>query len=226
MQMIDTVEKKITSQFFDKIAIAIKMSDRDRNQRHLGIFLKSESTATTKLLHLAWHNDLRLDEDFDGGYHCIQACKGLMSDQVESFVDWLELLWENNKTGIPYGLIFDENEMIFGSSGEKNELKPGQGLTCSSFVLECFKCFGLDLIKYNTWPVREEDKDWAEGIFYFLEKKADPEHIDAQRSISKVTRFRPEEVAAAASLGDFSINTPLSFCDIEPLSIRIAQQVS
>jgi len=211
---------------FDKIAIAIRMADSSRNQRHLGILLKKEQSDSVKLLHLAWHNDLRLDEDFDDEYYFLQACNGLITEQVESFVDWLEVLWIKNQTGVPYGLIFNEEEMIFGTDGSASQLKPGQGFTCSSFVLECFKCFGLDLIKYNTWPVREEDKEWAERIFFFLGKYASKEHINAQRATSEVVRFRPEEVAAAASLGDFSLNTPLAFNDVEQLSKAIAQKVS
>lgn len=226
--MLDIEPKKYTGneKCFEKIAVAIKMSCRERNQRHLGLLLQADSTSPVKLLHLAWHNDLRLEEKFDNDYYCFQTCNGLMDDLIESFVDWLEILWQKNHEGIPYGLIFNEKDMIFGSNGEIGDLKPGQGFTCSSFVLECFKCYGLDLIKYNTWPVRIEDKDWAENIFFFLEKSACPEHVDAQRKNSNITRFRPEEVAAAATLNDFQGNTPLAFNDVEPLSKHIALKVS
>lgn len=227
MQGNDVIKYTNDTKCFDKIAVAIKMSCRQRQQRHLGLFIQPDEDKPVKLLHLAWHNDFRLEENFEDDYFCFQTCNGLIDEVIESFVDWLEIVWEKNNSGIPYGLIFNEEEMIFSQSGDLSELKPGQGFTCSSFVLECFKCFALDLIKYNTWPERDDDKHWADNIFYFLERYASKEHVDAQRDKNnKITRFRPEEVAAAASLGVFSEEMPLDFNQVEPYSKVIAAHVS
>lgn len=212
---------------FENIAVAIRLTDPQNQQRHLGLLLKPDADKPVKLMHLAWHNKFLLEEDFEGKYYFLTTCNGLEETLIEIFVDWLLIVWEKNKDGLPYSLRFNVSENAFSTTGEVKKLELGEGFTCSTFVLECFKCQGYDLIDYSSWPARPEDKTWAERIFNYLEKTSnvDGKHIEAQKEPSVTARFRPEEVAAAANLNNFDGST-LSFSDVEPFSLEVVKKVS
>lgn len=212
---------------FKNIAIAIKLICKSRQQRHLGIFIKPDDDRPAKLMHLAWHNDFRLDENIDNGYMLIPTFEGCEETLAEIFVDWLLLVWEENKDGFPYSIMFNAEETSFNTGGEVRELSLGEGFTCSTFVLECFRSQGYELIKYDTWPSRSDDENWADTIYSYLDKTKNiqPEHVSVQRECSAITRYRPEEVAAAANLSNFD-GVLLSFQDIHQLSCEIVRVVS
>lgn len=212
---------------FDNIAVAIKLTDPETEQRHLGLLLKPDATKPAKLMHLAWHNKFLMEDEFDDDYYYLSTCNGLEETLVEVFVDWLMIVWEKNKDGLPYSLRFNMTDNAFDLSGEVRQLTLGEGFTCSTFILECFKCQGYDLIDYTSWPSRPGDEVWANRIFYFLERTAqvDPKHIEEQKNPSITARFRPEEVAAAANLNNFDGNA-LSFTDVQPLSNQVIKKVS
>lgn len=212
----------------DDIAIAIKLVNPDPRQNHLGLFLKPEEGKSPKLLHLAWHNEFCYDSKIDDGYYYLSTCKNVEKSVVEDFVDWLDNLWKVNGEKIAYSLLFDVSGKAFDDEGLLLNNELGQGFTCSTFVLECFKCYGFQLIKYDTWPKREEDKVWKEKIFYALEFRTDnvdPEHVNKQRNMGDITRYRPEEVAVAANMHDFEAE-PLGFNDIEPYSNDLVRRIS
>ncbi|MDX7563504.1 hypothetical protein SJ402_26365 [Klebsiella variicola] len=213
---------------FKNIAIAIKLVNPAMQQRHLGLFLKPDGDNSVKLLHLAWHNDFRLDDknNISNDYFYLPTFNGCEETLAEIFVDWLITVWEENRDGLPYSIIYNNTDLAFDASGKVRELSIGEGFTCSTFVLECFKSQGYDLIKYETWPSRPEDKDWSTTIFSFLERTgSEPAHIQVQRTHNTVTRYRPEEVAAAASLSKFD-ERRLCFEEVIPLSCDIVRIVS
>lgn len=211
---------------FKNIAIAIKLVNPELQQRHLGLFLKPDGDESVQLLHLAWHNDFRLDKNISSGYFYIPTFNGCEETLAEIFVDWLITVWEENRGGLPYSILYNDADFAFDDSGKVRELSIGEGFTCSTFVLECFKSQGYDLIMYDSWPSRPEDKDWSNTIFSYLEQTGtEPQHIQVQKTYSTVTRYRPEEVAAAASLSKFD-ERKLCFEDVIPLSCEIVRKVS
>lgn len=213
---------------FNNIAIAITLTSAADQQRHLGIFVKPDPESPAKLLHLAWHNKFKFEEVCEGNYFFVDTCQGMADEMVEMFVDWLAILWEQNEEEIPYALLYSGSERFIDHNGKLGDLIVGQGFTCSTFVLECFKCYGYELIKYTTWPKREDDVAWANHIFLLLDKysSASKEHIDAQKKMSsEIVRFRPEEVAAAANMSRFDENL-LAFDDVEPMSLKIVSRLN
>ncbi|MDB2171184.1 hypothetical protein [Citrobacter farmeri] len=228
MKKIDIEKFDSNSNGIQDIAIAIKLIDASSRQSHLGLFLKPDGIESPKLLHLAWHNDFRYDEIIDDGYFCLSTCKNVEKAVVESFVDWLDSLWDINGKDIAYSLFFNTNEDAFDEQGHLVGTDSNQGFTCSTFVLECFKCYGFQLISYETWPQREDDKKWLDKICYILEhhtRNVDPEHIQKHKAMTDIIRYRPEEVALAANMHEFD-STPLKFCDIEPYSDELVRMIS
>lgn len=211
---------------FKNIAIAIKLVNPELQQRHLGLFLKPDGDDSVRLLHLAWHNDFRLDDTIGNGYFYLPTFNGCEETLAEIFVDWLITVWEENRDGLPYSILYNDTDFAFDTSGKVRGLSIGEGFTCSTFVLECFKSQGYDLIKYETWPSRQDDINWSDTVFYYLENTgAEEQHVQAQRTCKTVTRYRPEEVAAAANLSRFD-KRKLSFDEVASLSRDIVQRVS
>jgi hypothetical protein len=57
----------------------------------------------------------------------------------------------------------------------------GEGLTCATFILAVMNSVGIKLLEDETWPVREEDKEWIEQIVGTLaESGVNREHISHQ----------------------------------------------
>lgn len=82
--------------------------------------------------------------------------------------------------------------------------KIGRGLTCATFITSSLETFGYPLIDASTWPKwpSRQDKRWQRRIMKSLADFAPPEHVAAQKKlIGKVSRFRPDDVAAA--FGEF-----------------------
>lgn len=213
---------------FKEIAIAIKLFSYKAQQRHVGIFMKKRGDSKASLLHLGWHNSLSLDdnENIGEGYHYLNVLEDLSDSLKEMLVDHLHAAWTVNGSDIPYSLLYDSSVKYFEDSGEWKDSEPGHGLTCATFVIECFKSYGFEFIDYGSWPVRAEDQPWKDRILWVLENNTEdinPEHVSKQRALANnIVRFRPEEVAAAANKcksGSESFN----FDEIQPIGNNIAE---
>ena len=111
--------------------------------------------------------------------------------------------------------------------------RPGDGLTCATFVMAIFREFGIELLDTSNWPVRGTDLLWLSKTISFLEtwgekERAEgrgdpdlPDHISALRNSATALRFRPQEVAGAA----WSEMHPIDFQTAEILGTGIIGQV-
>lgn len=193
----------------------------DKQQRHLGMLAREED-GTLNLIHLGWHNYFRCDPPpLSGGW---VECQHVQDDLQKLFADWLFSVWSENQDAIPYGFCYRPEDEYFGLDNTYVNSEPGKGLTCATFVLECFKQFELHLIDHQSWVFRDEDTLWKLHIIQRLKDLADrfniPEgHILAlEQNINDDARFRPEEVAAAATQYQ---GESLTFGQVLPLSERL-----
>jgi hypothetical protein len=172
------------------------------DQTHVGILYRKPNDSV-ELLDLGWHFALHSEAAGPNDY-CWIVCEGLDQMSRSLLADGLLALYEANPQGIPYGIAF-------GSSGEyfESNLKfadsGGGGLTCATFVLAVFQRFGFRIVDTKSWRARPEDTQWQERIVDLLERRrlksgdVSLEYIEAQRrQIGVASRFRPQEVAAAA----------------------------
>lgn len=193
----------------------------DEHQRHLGMLARGED-GTLNLIHLGWYNYFKCDIPPDNGGWV--ECHHVQDDLQQLFADWLFSVWSENKDSVPYGFCYRPEDEYFGLGNSYVNFEPGKGLTCATFVLECFKRFELHLIDHQSWIFREEDNLWKKQIIQRLRELADrfrtPEdHIKAlEHNIDEDARFRPEEVAAAASHYQ---GESLTFDQVRPLSERL-----
>lgn len=180
----------------DTVCIAIARPDRKKKQQHIGLlYFDGEKV---KFLHLAWHCDL-LKETPDEKYLWLDIPLDPINKMHLATV--CELIYETNKeAGIPYGLSI--NGTGFAKDGRYTADEHYAGLTCATFVIQVLRSQGLQIIDFDKWQHRQADKRWQMQTVQKLERRASREHIQYQRKKIQegAARFKPEEVAVAASL--------------------------
>jgi hypothetical protein len=127
------------------------------------------------------------------------------------FQVFLNTVYEQNSSGIPYGITVDGID--FGSDGSMLKEEEHAGLTCATFVLRILHSQGYEIIDIQNWTERADDEAWQAQILDYLSAVAPKKFIDFQRTQVGALRFRPEEVTVAAASEDI----PMSSDDvIEP----------
>jgi hypothetical protein len=193
-------------------AIAIRSVTAE--QRHIGVLYRESDADGICLLHLAWHHQLR-NERPGGDYLWVEVAAPRRRLRNVSAICRRILRAAAQGQQIPYA--FSQPNDCFDSETGQFLLGPNRlGLTCASFVLAVFETAGLRLAQYETWPHdREGDRAWQAWIVQQLQtgpNRASDEHVAAVRSQLGNARFRPEEVAVAATVdplpADFNVVLP------------------
>jgi len=180
----------------DGVGIVIGRPNSQQNQQHIGV-LFIDADLEPKFLHLAWHYDLRKDNP---------CPKYLWLDIPLDPINKIHLatvcalIFKSNQDGIPYGICIEGTG--FAEDGSFTAEEQLSGLTCATFVIQVFHSQKLWIIDFEKWGFRGDDKLWQNNILDSLQNKAPADYINNQRQkIQKgAARFRPEEVAAAATL--------------------------
>jgi len=181
----------------DGIAVALSRPKKRLNQQHVGVLYK-DTNNTTQLLHQAWHCDLRKEPPNDKYIWLDVPLDPINKIHLATVC---EMIFQANKSGIPYGLCVDGTGFAIDGSFDAND--HNDGLTCATFVIQVFHSQGIIIIDLDGWKHRKADKKWQNQILQNL--KAYPTTTDAfiEHQKSKIlagsARFKPEEVAAAAS---------------------------
>ena len=183
---------------FDRVGfVAVAIGAVSPGQRHTGIVYRDSESETLHFLHLAWHYDL-CNEDPEPDFLWVDpAIHWRRARQVAAVC---RNVWRANGKLIPYA--FTSPAECFDTASWDFLFGPTRlGLTCASFVLAVFHAARLALVDYSGWPTnRDGDSEWQQMIVSRLTGRASPEHIEAiTRGIGSV-RFRPEEVAGAATV--------------------------
>lgn len=130
----------------------------------------------------------------------------------------LESLHTRSARRIPYGFNYVADSVLTAEGDVTENLPPGSGLTCATFVLQILRNQSFDIIDIDSWESRAEDRQWQNDILEALKPYADEAHIAAlSEHMGKAARFKPEEVAGCAR--DFD-ETPIKFPD----GIRLGQE--
>ena len=163
-----------------------------------------------RLLDLAWHHRLRNDPPDDERYLWIDPT--IPTVRLRQVAAMCRKVWRSNEQYIPYA--FSQPNDFFDVETGACLLGPTRfGLTCATFVLAIFEVVGLRLVQYETWPTgRDGDVEWQQQIVALLQQlnpPASPEHISAIKQEVGTARFRPEEIAGAATV----LPLPASFAD-------------
>lgn len=192
-------------------AVAIKQTTRGF---HIGLLYREKEI---RFLHLEWH--LRLSNNPPNAEYLWIALP-IHERRAKQLAAKCRLVWNrNSRDGIPYG--FSDPRDFLSQDGKLNLGPTKFGLTCASFVLAVFELVGLSLIKYDTWKERGDDKVFQNWVVSELERaKVDPTVVIAVKSEMGLVRFRPCEVAGAATVAP----PPVVFDNVPLLDRLIAEK--
>lgn len=201
----------------DLICIAICRPCPRRKQQHIGIYYTSANGAT-KLLHQPFHY-LPLTCDPSDEYIWLDL--PLDDDNKMHLAIFCAMIADENAGGIPYSIC--SKGTGFSKTGKFSALEEFSGLTCATFVMQIFHSQKLEIIDLDSWNHIQPDRVWQKQILQILEQHACKKHMSYQRKRLNegAARFKPEDVAAAATLPD----GPHSPSDISEQSNNILKTI-
>tara|TARA_R110001583_G_C5632553_1_gene407173 strand:+ start:1601 stop:2143 length:543 start_codon:yes stop_codon:yes gene_type:complete len=142
---------------------------------------------------------------------------------LRNIVSFLELITSSTiGNEIPYSFLGQTHPFDRETGKYNPSVHKGDGLTCATFILEVFKCLGLELLDESSFEERPEDMDWQVKISVSLRRSGVPnDHMSKLENSNLAKRFRPEEVAAAS--GEDVI--PLPFSEAVPKGAELATEL-
>jgi hypothetical protein len=184
----------------ERVAVAVHS---DGN--HVGLLYRDDEPPKLWLLHFCWHRTLRKQEPNESQL-VLWIEPTLEREQANQVVLWCETMYSNHARGtLTYGL--SQPDGFFDVEGNITTADLGQGLTCATFILAVFHLAGTPLVQYATWKPRSEDEAWRAKIIEHLrsDRRVERQHIVALERDTIQVRFRPLEVAGAASAEDIPV---------------------
>lgn len=186
-------------------SVVIGRENPSKNQQHIG-FLYQDFNQQTKFLHLAWHRQLK--NDIPSPKYFIVDDDFIDIEKVH-FAAYCALVYAKNENNISYN--FDMDDSYFDDTGQFQKMEEFSGLTCATFVLKIFASQGHHLVDFSTWKPQSKNKEWHLKMLGLLLKYTDTSREFLSKLAIKIkygiSRFKPEEVAAAVALMQTSPNS-------------------
>ncbi len=161
---------------------------------HTGILYRPAGDGTPRVLHLAFHHQLRSEPPSDGWRWVVPD---LDAYDLEYVAALCRLIADNPANrDVPYAFRFidsgiaEDGSVLVGTSD--------RGLTCATFVLAIFRAVGVELLALDAWSTRPADVAAQERLLEYLEGRDRAQH-EAVRSQVGCRRYRAEVVAAATA---------------------------
>ena len=170
-----------------------------QNSSHIGMLYRTAEGEAAKILHLAWHHQLRSDHP-SHSYPC-RVRPWIPGERALAIAAFCRRIWK--KAGddqVPYG--FSAPSVFFDHSGALISGPAKVGLTCASFVLAVFDSAGLPLVRLDEWPPPTSvDKARQRELVDQLRTSVNvsPDHLSALETEIGNVRYRPLEVAGAGT---------------------------
>jgi hypothetical protein len=199
--------------------LAIQIIDAENSIYHLGALYRLDGVLMLGQIvrHFA-AEELDADDDI-----CVMAgdddywywMKLNVSEKIqirlaETFHSWIV----ENKNTIPFSVTYTGNPIFKNNRVVTNT--PGDGVTCSTIMIELFKEVGIQLIDIDTWEERDGDKEWGKWCMSksWNSSSMSEAHVKAQEDsimAGKMVRIQPIDIITAAYLRGEGITKPLNF---------------
>jgi hypothetical protein len=165
------------------------------NNSHTGIIFR-DTQDRVRLLHLAFHHDLKNDAFNSAEYLC--ADPEFDYEDAEIIAAHCRLLASlAPTTRIKFAIHHNPAARLKLQAQTVTVEHDGKGLNCSTFVLAVFAEAGPALIDFSTWRKRDADARWHKFLISLLKKHAPESHWKKVEQDIGCARVRPEEVAGA-----------------------------
>jgi hypothetical protein len=172
---------------------------RSGNGTHAGVAYRG-ADGSTRLLHLAFHLDLR-DDDFERyrpRYVCVVP--NLHRADLVALAGYCRRIYLRNAVGgIPYNLAYEPGTTLDPDTGDLVLPETGTGMSCSTFIVHFFHSSGNRILDVTGWPAsRPGDTERQEELVRWMEANPAPAfQTQAARIRGQIgcPRIRPEDVA-------------------------------
>lgn len=167
---------------------------------HCGVFFHTREKET-RLLHLALHLCLLEESTTSKSYAIVSS--DLVRTQRRQLSKLCRLIIEKHGNNVPYGFRFG---VVINSDGSFPALKPGDGFTCTTFVLAIYANVNFYPVDIATWPMGA-NAEWQDRIMDAIRSVAQKrgwdveDHLAALKGQGNAIRVTPQEIAAALCLG-------------------------
>lgn len=193
-----------------------------RSAAHIGVLCREPADKRLRFIHLAFHDDLRLEDDITKCFLWIEA---KLEDEPAAVVaaQARRVYRRERRGGVPYG--FSPYTGYFGPRGEIRWTAPGNGLTCATFVLAVFDAAGVRLAQGETWPSdRDEDKQFQREMVELVrtQSMATAAHLKGMKADIGQVRFRVLEVGGAVAADSY----PVDFSTAQVLAQRLLEMIN
>jgi hypothetical protein len=171
------------------------------NHGHCGTYYE-DIDGKIKLLHFAWHRQLRSEapshfyRDFE---------RVLAPREQHAYSNHCRLISKNPQSKALRYAVTRTDEFL--PDGSLKIDQPGAGFSCATFVKVIAEGVGFPLIVSCTWPEGDNaDREWLRRVVDFMASQPehknpeDQAHFHAVDSACGWSRYRPEQIAYAASL--------------------------
>lgn len=178
------------------------MGHNHNGTSHCGIYYEREE-GDVALLHLSFHNKLLSEKPIPNYRNFVS---GHPDREKIAVSDLCRLIYsKHGSAGLRFAVTRSE---AFLKDGSLKIDKPGVGFSCATFVKAIFEAEGIPIIRSSTWPeATDEDIQWHSLFADYLAKdpqyendEATHEHARAMDFTCKWSRFKPEQIAYAASI--------------------------
>lgn len=155
-----------------------------------------------RLLHLAWHRDLRDEEFAEHGGEYSWVSLGLEHAEEVALAAYCRLVSRNEeRENITYALRYDDTVTFDPITGEVILPSGATGMSCSTFVAHLLRSFGIQLLDMSSWRMdRPGDRERQQQLVAWLSSHYDADYrAQAVRITPQIgcARVRPEDVVGA-----------------------------
>lgn len=200
------------------IVFGLLLQSTQPRQNHLALAFSAPDR--NQKLHLAWHCRMRLDDITRADLGAYVHIRLPLERAEDAIACCLQVFRANTSNQIPYG-FGGFLSRFHAETGEYQAL--GQsGMTCATFVLSVLDYAGIQVLRAETWEMRDDDRMWQDHILADLKDRVSPEYHSAMSEDLPAFRFRPEEISAAA----LTYPRILSFRQAACLGQRIVERVA
>ena len=180
---------------------------------HVGVLYRTSQSAAT-ILHLMGHYDLRRDPPSDGHFCILSPIEPARVLALATTFNRLYRAHKDRGSGIPYGFT----PPTFDFFSQVQQLVPGQGLCCQTFVQKAYQTAGIELLEPLEAPQREDDVARQNGLLdewnQQIQDSQNPQtvpHFQAVRNSVGTPLYRPLEVGGAALADNLPCNFEMTF---------------
>lgn len=199
------------------LGLVIKGQVSPDGQRHTGFLVRAFDDSCW-LYHLNSNDDYaRKPLSSSYSYLLVPA---LLPATANAIITFLVMLLNDTNGHIPFSIAWDKDD-YFDEAGKLIKTADVDGFTCTTFVLETLKRYGLDMVDRESWPITSDTEEWQTSMLQnlFLPQE---QFLAQIKTVGSYARFKPEESLGAAH---YFRGEKLHYSVVEPAAKEVLKEM-